>query len=96
MSRIKRYMEALEVKRQLALRIALDAQVLSQCEIHEYVIEGRADVQSAYRLGNARFSAGELADTFQNRKDMTQSIKTIVQEYQCAECPACAKNAEPD
>jgi hypothetical protein len=53
-------MESLQAKRGAALRIALDAGVLSQCEIHEYVIAGGGDVQSAYMLGNARFSAGEL------------------------------------
>ena len=93
MSRAKQYMESSNAKRGAALRIALDAHVLDQCEIHEYVIEGSCYIEDAYNLGEARFAAGELKGTFRNKRKMRDAIEKIVDEYQWTKCAACVNNA---
>jgi hypothetical protein len=90
MGAVKRMMEELETKRAAAGKIALDAGVLKNCEFHDYLFEGDSDIEAAYRLGNHRFSAGSLEDVFENRRDMTDIIKEVVQDSP-DECPICAK-----
>lgn len=79
-------------QRQKALKIAIEAGVLKPCEFHEDIIlEGGADIEDAYRLGNAKFTRGEFVDIFQDRREMTDTIKSLVEEHYAAECSTCAK-----
>ena len=93
MSFAKRLLEKQNEQYGVAIGIALKGGVLRQCEMHEILMEGGKDIENAYRLGNARFTAGELSNVFENRLEMTDAIKKAVQENNSDECYACAKNA---
>jgi hypothetical protein len=45
---------------------------------------------SAYKLGNYQFSNGKLEGIFDDRREMTDTIKTVV-EGAAVECWQCAK-----
>lgn len=91
----KRMMEEEEQKRLVALQISIDAGVLKQCKIHdECIYEGSKEVESAYKLANFRVSQGELENVFENRKEMTDLIKEVVEEHGADECYVCAKNRD--
>jgi hypothetical protein len=74
-----------------AEEVALQAGVLKKCELHEEVYEPllRADVQDAYKLGNYKFSRGEVL-SFDDRREMTDAIKAVVEDA-ALECYTCAK-----
>jgi hypothetical protein len=86
----KRLMEAEEEKSNAATAIALQAEVLIRCEYHSEVVmeNGAFDIEDAYKLGNAKFSAGEFKRIFSDRRDMTDHIKEAVEEaaYNCSFC----------
>lgn len=91
----KRMMEEKEAKRGIVLQIALEAGVLEQCEIHEdCIFEGGENVEAAYKIGNFKISKGEYRDVFENRREMTDLILTVVQEHCAEECYSCTKNRE--
>jgi hypothetical protein len=93
MSGAKRLMERAETVRSAAIGIALQAGTLNHCMIHEdCIIEGNGDVEGAYRLGNYKFSRGELAGIFESRREMTDAIKAVVEENGGAECPQCSRD----
>lgn len=89
-------MEEAEAKCGIALQIALEAGVLTQCEFHEdYIYEGGEEIESAYKLANHKFSHGEIEGVFSNRREMTDTIKDVVEDHNTAdECYACAKNRD--
>ena len=72
MSGAKRIIEAAAAKRSAATAIAVSAKVLRRCEFHEdmFLVNPAGDIQNAYRVGNAKFSANELGNTFDSRRDM--------------------------
>lgn len=74
--------------------IAVEAKVLRVCELHPDVFfdGGSLDFSDAYRLGNDRFSRGELTDIFESRREMTDTIKFVVEDnYGPESCWACDK-----
>jgi hypothetical protein len=76
------YMEAEE--------IAVQAGVLEKCELHEEVYDPLGgDLEAAYKLGNYKFSRGEVS-SFDDRREMTDAIKDVV-EQAAMECHTCAK-----
>jgi hypothetical protein len=89
----KRLMEHYENQRDVAIRIAIQAGVLKRCEIHsDCVFGGGSDSQGAYKLGNSKFTAGELEGIFDERTEMTDCIKKAIEEHHAIdECPRCAK-----
>lgn len=89
----KRLMEHYEEQRNTAIRIAIQTGVLKRCDIHsECVFGGGSDQEGAYKLGNYKFSAGELKRVFETRPEMTDSIKKVIEEHWAIdECPRCAK-----
>ena len=93
MSQIKRYMEEQEQKVAVGKRIAIEAGVLTVCEIHEIVSDGGVEIERAYMLGNAMFTAGKLSETFTDRRDMTDAIKKAYEENCADGCWQCQKNA---
>lgn len=91
----KRHMEEMEDKRNLALRIAVDAGVLDECEYHDGTYtEGSNDIEEAYKLGNARITSGELEGAFDSRREMTDLIKEVVTENCSDECYSCARHRD--
>jgi hypothetical protein len=93
MSATKELMEHHEEQERVALRIAIEADVLKRCEIHpDFVFSGGSDVVGAYRLGNYKFKKGELKDVFETPLEMTNTIKKIVEENHANDdCQRCAK-----
>ena len=95
MGSAKRMMEEHEGKCSTAIQIALDANVLDQCEYHDDCIyAGNEEIESAYKLGNYKLSNGELEGIFEDRREMTDIIKEVVEDHQGDECYACAKNRD--
>ena len=91
----KRAMEEQEDKRNVAMHIALEANVLDQCEYHDdCVYAGNEEIENAYKLGNSKLSRGELEGVFKDRREMTDIIKDVVEDHQGDECFACAKNRD--
>ena len=87
----KRMMEENEQQLGVAINIAVEADVLAQCEFHNDVFfEGSEDITEAYKLGNAKFSRGELEGDFDDRTQMTDLIKEVVEENCADECHSCA------
>lgn len=80
MSIIKRHMEDMEGRTNLATDIAIRAGVLERCEYCEStVFQGSGDIEDAYKLGNTLFSSGEVSDAFSSRREMTDAIKETVE-----------------
>jgi hypothetical protein len=72
-------------------RIAVDADVLERCEYHGEVYDAQAgDNAPAYMRGNRLFSSGELNGVFSDRRDMTDTIKAVIEDS-AMECGYCAK-----
>ena len=96
MSGVKRLMEHQEEQRNTALRIAVQAGALKICGYHgDCVFDGGSDPQGAYKLGNFRFSAGELEGTFESRTEMCDTIKSVIEEHWAIDkCPRCEKMLE--
>lgn len=88
----KRLLEEHEQKLAVATRIAIEAKTLELCEAHGIAYEGTGDAEASYRLGNYKFSNGQLGDSFDNRREMTDYIKRAVEDHPAEECPICAKN----
>jgi hypothetical protein len=53
---------------------------------------GTRDAEASNRLGNCGFSNGQLTDSFDSRREMTDYIKRAVEDHPAEECPICAKN----
>ena len=82
MSFAKRLMEHHEHQRDVAISIAIQAGALKRCEYHsDCVFDGGSDPQGAYKLGNAKFTSGELKGTFDERTEMTDCIKKAIEEH---------------
>ena len=78
-----------------ATGIAVDAGVLERCEFHsEIVWDLSGDREDAYKLGNARFSKGELLNHFESRRELTDAIKDAIEQSGMDGCPRCAKMLE--
>lgn len=91
----KRMMEEEDEKRQIALRIAIEAGVLEQCDVHDDCIYiGGEEIEDAFKLANYKISRNELAGAFQNRREMTDTIKEVVEDHIADECYACAENRD--
>jgi hypothetical protein len=96
MSGAKRLLEEQETQRSAGIDIALESKTLQYCEFHGDVFEGSADLTAAYKVGNAKFSRGQLRDTFATRLQMTDAIKAAVLDHPSDECPRCAKHRLED
>ena len=85
----KRLLEHRELQQSVALGIACEAGNVVECEFHEGIfIDQYSDPSDAYRLGNSKFSKGELDEVFYDRREMTDAIKAAIDESG-TECPAC-------
>jgi hypothetical protein len=87
----KRLLEAQEAKHVRAMDIAIKARVLRVCEHHDEVfLSHEEEIVGAYKLGNARFQKDSLGETFDNRREMTDYIKEVVDDA-AVECWQCAR-----
>lgn len=77
---------------QWALGILLRTNVLESCVIHGDVLhEGSEDVDAAYKYANTIFSRNAGDTPFEDRTEMTDTIKSVFEEYcGCDVCPSCA------
>jgi hypothetical protein len=90
----KRLLEEREQQRDVATVIAVDAGVLKRCEFHDIVYDPLAgDNTPAYKLGNYRLSAGELKGVFSSSREMTDAIKSAIDDAGM-ECYDCAKHRD--
>jgi hypothetical protein len=81
MSFTKRLIEKQEEQRRVAGGIAIASGILKVCELHDYVYDsGELDRSRAYAFGNARFSKGEFSEVFDDRKEMTDAIKSAIED----------------
>ena len=88
---MSRLMEIYEEQRGVAEQIAIDAGMLKRCQYHDEVYQWDIlDTTPAYKLGNYKFTKGELKGIFDDRKDMTDAIKKAI-ELAGDECGRCAK-----
>jgi hypothetical protein len=88
MSEAKRLLAHFEEQQWVAKGIAIDAGVLRVCEFHGEAFESDPDREPAYRLGNRRFSAGKMEGIFESRHEMTDAIKSAIED-QPDECVSC-------
>lgn len=94
MSFAKRLMEREEARAHAAISIALNAKVLRQCEFHpDIVLSTDVDITNAYRVGNAKFSAAELGTVFDSRQQMTDVVKSVVEDH--LTCPYTSRFSTP-
>ncbi len=85
----KRFLENQEEKQQAAIQIAIDSGALKYCEVHEDILlEGSSDIEEAYKLGNSRFTQGQLNGVFDSRTEMTDLILEA-KEYAGYRCERC-------
>lgn len=96
MSLVKRMQEDHDNKRSIAIAIAVQSGALRSCEAHDTTFEGNKDAQAAYMLGNAQLTAGKHEGVFESRRDMTDTIKEVIDEHIADECPLCAKIRDED
>lgn len=80
-----------EEQREFAIQALLSVGALTTCMIHEDVIyEGSGDTEAAYKYANKVFSGNPKSFVFDDRREMTDTIKMIFEEYcGCDICPSC-------
>jgi hypothetical protein len=88
MSFAKRMLEHQEAQRTKGTDLAVAAGVLEVCEYHGIAFESGSEAEEAYKLGNAKFSAGEFSGIFETRREMTDAIKEAIDDapVECYEC----------
>ena len=88
--------EANEERRRLALEILCQSKVLKPCEFHgDILLETGEPIASAYRMGNARFTADRLEKLFRTRREMTDEILAAFGDQGVRDgCPRCDKMRE--
>lgn len=87
----KHEMMRAEEQQAAALQIARQVGALQYCARHGNYSRGVGDIESAYSLGNARFTRGELDGLFDDRRQMTDAIQSAVASCQ-AECYPCLED----
>jgi hypothetical protein len=74
-----------------AIAIAVAGGALSPCELHsEIMINNWVDPADAYKIGNARYTAGELTAEYSSRRELTDAIKEAIDDS-VDSCPLCDK-----
>lgn len=88
----KRLLEEEHHKSIVAEEIAVEAKALGRCEFHDVAYDIWGDPVDAYKLGNRKFTAGEVVGVFADRREMTDYIKAAIEDS-ADECGYCAKIA---
>lgn len=88
----KRIQAEEEDKRGVALMIAVEAGVVTECEYHPGTFtDGDEEIEKAYRLASKRYSAGEFQEMFKSQIELTDTIKDVVADNAGGECYSCNK-----
>ena len=90
MGQMKRLLEQQEEQRAWGGQIALEAGVLKRCKFHDCVYYADGEKTPAYKLGNYKFSKGELTKIFSDRTELTDAIKDAIEEAALS-CWVCDK-----
>jgi hypothetical protein len=83
----------------LALRLLCEVGAIEECEHHEgYYFDGQSELEEAYKLANARITAGQIVlSEDMSRRDFTYIIKEQYEFYVGAErCSYCDKIFDSD
>ena len=92
MSQVKRTMEADEAKAEVATAICVRADALTHCEHHGITYQNSGDEVAAFKTGNYLFDRESwVSDAFESRRDMTDWIRTVLQDNSNDECVQCEK-----
>ena len=89
---MSRMFEHNEEQERAALSIAVQAGVLKRCEYHpDFLFEGGNEIESAYKKGVYKFKhENELKELFHNTRELTDRIKSVVQDNGGVdECQRC-------
>jgi hypothetical protein len=89
-------MEDIQEKRCVAIEVAVECGALGRCKLHDIVYAGNGDFTAAYRLGNAKFSRGAFEGVFVTTREMTDTIKEVIENNSGEECSFCAKLQNED
>ncbi|MEI9689555.1 hypothetical protein [Kosakonia cowanii] len=83
-----------ESERDFALSVLLHVGALTTCMIHDDdIYEGNGDLEAAYKYANSQFTRKDNPMSFEDRREMTDIIKSIYEEYcGCDSCPSCESN----
>jgi hypothetical protein len=76
----------------IALEILIAANYFERCEYHEEVIyQIYGDLQEAYKYGNSNWEANGYSKIFDDRRDMTDTIKAVAEDpdYGNDQCERC-------
>jgi hypothetical protein len=73
-------MEACLLQAEVAKQIAIDAGALAVCTYHDIAYDNGGEIESAYKLANARYTAGKYDDVSGDRREMTDAIQHAVGE----------------
>ncbi len=78
-----------------AIKIAIAAGVLKECEYHEgCFFKGNEELKKAYSIANDQYSQGEFVHEFIDKKEMTDTIREVVKEYSSEKCSSCGHSHE--
>jgi hypothetical protein len=91
MSYMKRMLEEEEHKRDIIEKITVDTGVLKKCKNHDFLYRGEAEIQDAYKLGNALWSDITIAETFESLEEIKKLIRIVVEGHPENQCSLCAK-----
>jgi hypothetical protein len=93
MSAAKELMIHAEDNRRWALSVLAEAGVLECCEAHsEYYYDGGNEVQEAYKLANAKITAGNAPFSPDERREATDAIKSAFESHDFVDgCRSCEK-----
>ncbi len=88
MSFAKDELDRLECNRETAIRIALAAGAIEECEFHEGFYTDLDNRSPAFSQANLLFNRGQLSD-FRDRDELSDAIQNALAVG--AECAICAK-----
>lgn len=80
-------------QQEFAMIVLLETDVLRTCEIHEHItMNGGADIEEAYDLGEERFNSDENSVPFDSVDEMKEEIRKVYIDHSFNDsCELCAK-----
>ena len=68
---------------------------MNECEYHEgCFFKGNNELKKAYSIAVEQYSQGEHIHHFIDRKEMTDTIKEVVEKYSSEKCSSCGRSYE--
>jgi hypothetical protein len=95
MSLIKTIIDEDHQRNFFALEIAIKANVLKRCALHEHIILiGDEDIESAYDLLEEDYSHSANMELFKDTKDLKDNIAQVVRDESAEFCHSCKQAGE--